>query len=53
MIGGPAAFTAVQAVWRWPLKRRGFNLQGGVDALQISDKVVFPDFETRDTVFFE
>jgi hypothetical protein len=53
VIGGPAAFTAVQAVCRWPLKSRGFNLQGGVDVLQISDKAVFPDFETRDIVFFE
>ncbi len=30
----------VQRVWRWPLKRRGFSLHGGVTSLQRSARVM-------------
>lgn len=39
-MGGPANFTAVHMVWRWPLKRRGLRLQGGVEVVHRSRRVV-------------
>lgn len=44
-MGGPSYFMAVHMVWRWPLKRRGFRLQGGVESLHscrsVADDVWF------------
>lgn len=43
-MGGPAYLMAVYMVWRWPLKSRGFRVQGGVDWVQRSRRVVVFSF---------
>jgi len=49
-MGGPASFKAVHIVWRWPLKRNGFNWHGGrTDWVREGSVILVPDFDGRVT----